>query len=248
MATVRGRLQKNPWLIAGLVCTALLFVGLVLFAMQVLGFMRDIKAGKEDPFAKDTFKASVTRLLAQMPVDDIDLGRIAGTGKDPRLGSPNPKIRIVEFLDFQCPYSAEAAPIVRAFLAKHPDDVELVVRDFPLDSLHPDALRAAIAARCVFRYGDADRYWMYHDMLFRHQDALDAESLRTYAEAVGADTEAFDACMAGRVTEVEVRTSMADGLAAGVRGAPTLFVNTVRLPGAPTLEVLEEMIRQLKGV
>lgn len=243
------RIRRHPWLFAGIILTAVLVAGLLLFAMQVVGYIRDIKDGKPDPFARDPMRSSVTKLLAQTPVTDVDLGRIVGAGGDPRLGSPLPAIRIVAFIDFQCPYSASAVPVLRAFLAKHPDDVELVARDFPLETMHPDAMRAAMAARCVYRDGDADLFWEYHDILFRYQEALDAESLRAYAEAVGADLQAYDACMAARLTETDVRTSIADGMAAGVRGAPTLFVNTVRIPGAPTLGLLEEMYMQLtKGL
>ncbi|MFH1078242.1 MAG: DsbA family protein, partial [Patescibacteria group bacterium] len=187
MASFREHLPKNPWLIAGLVLFAVLVTGLVLFAVQVFAFVRDIKDGKPNPFERNTVQASVTQLLAQMPIDSVDLAHLSGTGDDPKLGSPSPKVRIVEFLDFQCPYSASAAPVLRAFLAKHPEEVELVVRDFPLESIHPEAMQAAKAARCVFRDGDADRFWLYHDLLFRNQGTLDAESLRTYAETIGAD-------------------------------------------------------------
>ena len=62
----------------------------------------------------------------------------------PMLGNPEARIRIVEFLDYECPFCKRAAPEVRAFMTRHPDDVLLIVRDFPLESIHEHAFDAAI--------------------------------------------------------------------------------------------------------
>jgi protein-disulfide isomerase len=244
MPNPRWGFLKNPWAVAGLVFSLLLVAGLGLFVMQVISDMRDIKAGK-DPLVARRLEASVAALLAQTPSGSADLSRIEGAGKAPKIGGPSAKIRIVEFLDYQCPSSAAAAPILRAFVAKHPEDILLIVRDFPLEREHPNALASAIAARCVADQGNANVFWMYHDLLFRTQDRLANADLRSDAESVGADLATFDACVTNPVSEAAVRSSLSDGVTAGVSGTPTLFIGSARIDGAPTAEVLEEIHRQL---
>lgn len=245
MQNPRWGFLKNPWAVTGLVFSLLVVVGLGLFAAQVAAYMRDIKAGK-DPLAARRLEASVAALLAQTPSGSADLSRIEGAGRAPKIGGPDASIRIVEFIDYQCPSSAEAAPVLRAFVSRHPDDVLLIARDFPLETLHPDAMAAAISAQCVADQGNANAFWMYHDLLFRTQDRLSSADLRSDAESVGADLAAFDACARNPAAEAAVRASLADGVTAGVNGTPTLFVNAVRIRGAPTAEALEEIYRQLK--
>ncbi|MFA5935578.1 MAG: DsbA family protein [Patescibacteria group bacterium] len=247
MNDVLRQIRRHPWALAGGVLSVIVLIGLGMFAFQVASFARDIKEGKADPFESKRREASVTQLLAQTPLTDLDLTRIESKGTDPMLGNPAAKIRIVEFLDYECPFCRASAPDVRTFLARHPDDVLLIVRDFPLESIHSSAMNAAIAARCVFAQGDANRFWRYHDILFSQQDDLGATALRDHAATVGADLSAFDACVASRQTEEGIRASIADGTAAGVRGTPSFFVNGYRIQGTLDLAALEEIFSQLKN-
>lgn len=238
---------KNPWVVTGLVLTCVTLIGLGLFVSQVVGYMRSIQAGEPDPFVQKRLDASVTGLLAQKPLTDLDASRIDSKGADPMLGNPAAKIRIVEFIDYECPFSKRSAPDVRALLARHPDDILLTVRDFPLESIHPAAMDAAIAARCVFAEQKPEMFWKFHDLLYANQDALAAENLRSYAATVNADMDAFDRCVAARGPEAGVRASIDDGTAAGVRGTPTFFINGIRVQGALDLETLEAMYKKLNA-
>jgi protein-disulfide isomerase len=229
----------------GLFLSVIVLGGLLLFAVQVAGYVRDIKAGKPDPFAARNREVKMSRILNQEQQRTVDLSRIKSDEKNPMLGNPEAQIEIVEFLDYECPFCRQTAPALRAFMAAHADQVILTVRDFPLETLHPSAMSAAIAARCVFAQGDPNKYWRYHDVLFAEQDNLSSPALRVYAEAVGVDVAQYDECVSSRATEEGIRNSMADGAAAGVSGTPTFFVNGRTIPGALDRETLEEMFRQL---
>jgi len=246
MRDILQRIIRHPWAVLGLLLSAITLTGLTLFAIQVAGYVRDIKAGKPDPFTIREREASISHLLASKSLESVDLSRAESGGANPMLGNPAAKIRIVEFLDYECPYCKRSAPDVRAFMNRHADDALLVVRDFPLESLHPSAMDAAIAARCVFAQGDANRYWRYHDLLFASQDTFGAATFRANAVTVGADLSAFDACVARREPEAGIRASIEDGTAAGVVGTPTFFVNGHRIQGALDLENLEEIVSQVK--
>lgn len=238
---------KNPWVVTGLVLTCVTLIGLGLFVSQVVGYMRAIQAGEPDPFVQRRLDASVTSLLAQKPLTDLDASRIVSKGADPMLGNPAAKIRIVEFVDYECPFSRRSAPDVRTFMARHPDDILLTVRDFPLESIHASAMDAAIAARCVFAQQKPEMFWKMHDLLYANQDALGADDLRSYAASVNADMDAFDRCVAARDPEAGIRASIDDGTAAGVRGTPTFFMNGIRIQGALDLDMLEAMAKKLKA-
>lgn len=236
---------KNPWVVAGMLLSGIVIIGLGLFALQVRTYIRSIKAGNPDPFQQKVIEASVTNLLTSMPVTSVDLSRIESKEGDPMLGNPEAKIHIVEFIDYQCPFSARSASAIRSFMSRHANDALLILRDYPLDSIHPQARGASIAARCIFSQGKAEMFWRYHDLLFSHQDALEARDLRTYAATVNADLPAFDGCIAARAPEGRIDVSIQDGTAAGVRGTPTFFFNGIRVQGSLDEQILEVILNKL---
>lgn len=247
MLANRWPFLKNPWVVTGLVLSCIVLIGLGLFVSQVVGYMRAIKAGEANPYEKNRLEASVTSLLEQKSLTNVDTSRIESKGSDPMIGDPEAKIRIVEFLDYECPFCQRAAPEVRAFMARHPSDVLLTVRDFPLESIHDHAFEAAIAARCIFKQQKPELFWRYHDLLYANQAALTSSDLRSYAVRVNADMNVFDHCVTHKLPAGEIRTSIEDGTAAGVRGTPTFFINGVRVQGALDLETLEAFYTQLKA-
>ncbi len=88
--------------------------------------------------------------------------------------------------------------------------------DFPLESIHKNAFKAAEATRCAQGQG---KYWEMHDRLFANQQALDPP--KPHAEAIGLDVAKFEACMSGGKHTADVRREMAEGQKAGVTGTPS---------------------------
>jgi protein-disulfide isomerase len=95
-----------------------------------------------------------------------------------------------------------------------------VVRDFPLESIHPQALGAAEAARCA---GEQGRFWPMHDRLFAHPDALDSESLLGHAAALGLDVAAFRRCLDSDRYAADIRREVQDARRLGITGTPTFL-------------------------
>jgi protein-disulfide isomerase len=166
-------------------------------------------------------------------------------GDAPSFGNPDAKIRMVEFLDYQCPFSKKTAPAVRAFMAKHTDDAFFIIRDYPITSVHDMATDAAISAQCVFAKDGADKYWSYQDFLFQNQGKLTAGNMREAAIAVGVDATSLDACVIDQDTKSNIEKDTADALSVGVNGTPTFFMNGYRIPGAATLEQLEMIYAEI---
>lgn len=165
----------------------------------------------------------------------------AATSDDPSFGNPRAKLTIVEFADFECPYSKESSSVVRELALKYKDQVNFIYRDFPLDTLHKYARPSAIAAECAAEQG---KFWQYHDKLFAVSPALDEETLKTAALQAGLDQETFSICLRRRDIQDEVQADYEDGLRVGIRGTPTFFVNGVRIEGAIPKNIFEEIIQK----
>jgi protein-disulfide isomerase len=154
----------------------------------------------------------------------------------PFLGEKNAPLTLVEFTDFQCPYCArhfaQTMPQIVAEYVKT-GKVKYVVRNFPLESLHPRAFQAAEAARCA---SEQKKYWEMHQRLMSSQNALDAKSLPVHAQALGLDLTAFQQCLDGGKEAAKVREDIADGEKAGVEGTPAFFLGITQ-PNEPTIKV-----------
>ncbi len=174
----------------------------------------------------------------------------------PSLGEKSAKVTMVEFSDYQCPLSSlhfnwTMRQLVEEYVKT--GKVRYVFRDFPLESLHPLALKAAEAAHCS---GDQGRYWEIHDRFFRNQAALEVHVLPSHARMLGLDLPEFQQCLESGKNTAKVRESAAAGRRAGVRGTPWFFLgltgpNETKLrpltsiEGAQPYEVFREAIDRL---
>jgi protein-disulfide isomerase len=151
------------------------------------------------------------------------------TARGVTRGNPDAEITIIEFVDFQCPpcrvFSASVKPVIEAeFVAT--GVAKFVIYDFPLTQIHPNAFVAARAAHCA---EDQDKFWEFHDVLFRDQSAWAAEPspvgrFEDYAGDLGMDAGAFSSCV------------RSDEHAALV-GANVAFATQMQVPGTPTILV-----------
>ena len=149
-------------------------------------------------------------------VYDIPVGNSAVRG--PRSAP----VTIVMFSDFQCPFCAQSAPVVEQVLAAYPNDVNFVMKQFPLRQIHPNAdpaARAAIAA------GKQGKFWEMHDELYKNSRNLTAETIKGIAEKAGLDMKKFEADQSSDEVKKQVEEEMALGAKSDVRGTPSFFVN-----------------------
>jgi protein-disulfide isomerase len=99
--------------------------------------------------------------------------------------------------------------------------VKYVFRDFPIESIHPQAFKAHEAANCA---GEQGKYWEMHDRLFSNPKALGEKELQSYASALDLDLQSFDQCLNSGKNAAEIRKDTAEGVKAGVRGTPTFLL------------------------
>ena len=137
-------------------------------------------------------------------------------------GAPGAPL-IVEYGDYECPYSRRAFRQIELVEQRVP--VRFGFRHFPLREIHPHALAAAAAAEAAALQ---DRFWDMHELLFHRQKALEDDDLQGYARELGLDVAAFDAARRGPEVMERIRGDVESGLDTGeVRGTPTLFIDGV---------------------
>ena len=147
---------------------------------------------------------------------------------------------IVEYGDYECPYSRQAFREIERLERRLGDDLRFAFRHFPLTEIHPHALAASAAAEAAALQG---RFWEMHELLFQHQDALADHDLRRYAAELELDVPAFDVDRAGDVVLRRVGLDVDSGIASGeVLGTPTLFIDGVVHRGAYDAAALLEAL------
>jgi protein-disulfide isomerase len=161
---------------------------------------------------------------------------VAATG--PTKGPADAKVTIVEFSDFQCPYCQAAFSTVDQLMQQYAGKVKLVFRQFPLP-IHNQAEKAAEASLCA---ADQNKFWEYHDLLFRNQKKLDVSDLKAHAASAGLDATKFAQCLDSGEKKKQVDADLEAGQAAGVNGTPAFFINGVFLNGALPIEEFKKVI------
>jgi protein-disulfide isomerase len=139
-------------------------------------------------------------------------------------GDKNAKLTLVEFTDFQCPFCArhlrDTMPQIENEYIKT-GKVRYVLRDFPLESIHPQAFKGHEAANCA---AEQDKYWEMHEKLFANQRAMAPKDVSGYAESMGLDMGKFQSCVDSGKYTAKVRKDLNDAQKYGATGTPTFFI------------------------
>jgi protein-disulfide isomerase len=203
-----------------------------------LGALKDDLASvKNDLAAIKKELSELRQLLAQRPAQaaqPVNVMSKVSVGDGPSLGKPSAPVTLVEFSDYQCPFCARFFKQTFAALKTDYIDtgkVRYVFRDFPLDTIHPQARKAAEAGHCA---GAQGKYWEMHDTLFNNQSALKVDTLKAFARDLSLDMDAFNACLDQDTYADAVNQHQAAGSQAGITGTPGFFIGKTSPEG--TLE------------
>jgi len=248
--------HKRPGMTRKRIVLALALGCLALFAAFIIvvswSYTKLIKEGAVDTLDSLNFNNQFSTF--KKVVDQTGNGANAVNAESktaPSIGGDKAAVRVVEFVDFACPFSKEENSIIRELAVSNPDRVWLQVRNFPTVGddgalLHPGAQAAAVAAYCANEQG---KFWAMNDALFANQNnagTFGADDLRRYALGVGVDGKKYDACLKSGKAEVAVAADHKAGLALGVIGTPTFFVNGYKIDGAIPADIWQKILKLVK--
>ncbi len=151
---------------------------------------------------------------------------------NPTMGNPDAPVEVIMFIDFECPYCQASFPVFKQVMDSFGDGVRVVFKQFPLETIHPNARNAAEASMCA---EEQDKFWQFYDRAFSVK-RLDESSLYTYAVESGLNAFAFDACFKDKKYAKSIDQDLTDGIELGVRGTPTYIINGQFVEGVITLD------------
>lgn len=146
----------------------------------------------------------------------------------PFKGPKNAKVTIVLFSEFQCPFCSRAVPTEEQIVKEYPKDVRFVFKHQPLP-FHPNAMPAAIASVAAQNQG---KFWEFHDLAFKNQQALSPEKYKEWAKEIGLNMAKFEKDIADPKTKAFVEADSKYGSSVGADGTPTFYINGRELAGA----------------
>lgn len=173
--------------------------------------------------------------------DVIDPDMPIITANDPVIGADNPNVVVVFFSEFACEYCAQMWDSLELLLEDYPEDLTIVWKDFPNESLHPESVTAAIAARCA---EDQEAFWSYADSAFTHYGELNTETLTNIAAELELNERKFTTCVNKQAHLDVIRENVNEGVRLNLTGSPTLFINGKRYTGLLSTRELADLIDQ----
>lgn len=153
----------------------------------------------------------------------------------PRLGAKHPKLTLVLFTDYNCPYCKQFDPAVAKLLAAYPDDLGLVIKLLPFKG--QTSAKAAQYSLTLWQQ-DPARFLPLHDKLMSKQGMLTETDINKALAA----TDNLTLKPAGKATE-ELRNSLRIGTLLGVQGTPATLIGNQLVPGAIPYDELEQLVK-----
>lgn len=203
-------MTKKAWIIFATICVALIG-GLI--------------------YLNKSSKIDVTDVnVKAIQVASADNGNIG----DHTYGNMDSKVILIEYGDYQCPGCGEAYPVLKELTEKYKDQMGFVFRNFPLTSIHPNALAAATTAEAAGLQG---KFWEAHGALYENQNSWNqlagadrTNYFVTLAGNIGVDSNKVQDLLNGDSTDAKnvskkINFDLAIGRKAGVTGTPSLFLN-----------------------
>lgn len=218
-------MDRNRWIIFGVIVA-------VVFGLLFLNKKsNDVSVEGQDP-------------------NKVNINPKDGVIGDHIFGTDNKKVVLFEYGDYQCPGCGAAYPKLKAISEHYKDQLSFIFRNFPLTSIHPNALAAASAAEAA---GLQDRFWEYHNKLYENQNDWSGSDITEradffvkYAKEVGLkNIDKFKKDMETPKVSQKIKTDQALGRKAGVQATPTIILNgkTLQTSQFNTQKDLENLIR-----
>lgn len=218
----------------------------IIFGVLILSVFGVLIANKKSSDI-DVSKVDAAKVITK---DTLKRNKTLGTITDHLYGAESKKVVLIEYGDFQCPGCGSLYPSLTPIKEHYKDQLSFVFRDFPLTTIHPNALAAASAAEAAGLQG---KFWEYHNTLYENQSewsSLDGEKrgsqFESYAKKLGLNLATFRKDVEGKTVANKIERDQALGKKIGATATPTLVINGRTLSQGEwnTPKQLEDIIRK----
>ncbi len=205
-------------------------------------------------------KTKATVIVILLTVAFVFLGRwVTGypsqytktTGVSARSkGNPQAPIKIIEFIDFQCPACAKGALLLKDYTRRYPSQIFLEMKHYPLSKTHRFSFLSSLYAECA---GHQGKFWEFTDLLVTNQSQwirmMDAARMfNRFAEDLQLNAGKLKACLENEKTRSTILKDKEEGSALGVHSTPTYFLNGKMVVGMKSLqEALDKNLQNQGG-
>jgi len=207
----------------------------------------DIYAQAQPIFIEKNGKYLMDSVQAGIPVGKY-LQSPEISGDVVKIGSDDAKVKLVEYSDFQCPYCQMFQKTINEIIAQYGNDVQFIFKNLPLDSIHPRAKAAAMAAECANEQG---KWLEYADKLFANQkiwgESKDNKTFISYASQLKLDTAKFSQCVSEEKYKGKIEADLKEASDFGIGGTPAVFINDKFKSGALQAAELKTIIDEELG-
>jgi len=157
-----------------------------------------------------------------------ELGKIAPNIENVKLvsaddhifGNPNAEIKIIEFSDMECPFCKRFHATMKQVINEYGDKVAWIYRHFPLEQLHPQAKKSAIASECATEIGGNNAFWRYLDEYVDLEEIVSEASFSQIAENIGLNRNQFKTCLNSDKFNDKIDSYIQDAANSGAQGTP----------------------------
>lgn len=189
----------------------------------------------------------VNFLQAPAPQTNPELVNI--NDKDHVRGNKDAKAVLVEYGDFQCPACGTYYPLVKNLEKDFPDNLAVVFRNFPLTTIHQNAMNGAKAAEAANLQG---KFWKMHDMLFENQDEWSGlsnpeDTFISYAEKIGIDKDKFQADYKSQEVQDKINADVKIANQLGINATPTFYLNGKKLTNPTSYDAFKSLVQSAVG-
>ena len=168
-------------------------------------------------------------------------------------GSPTAPVTVYEMSDYQCPYCRQHAAAVFPALEREyvrTGKVKWIFINFPLTSIHPNAVPAAEFSMCAARH---DKFWPAHDLLFRHQELWaplknPAPFLMTLIDSLSLPRAPMTACLQKSETVAQIRSDAENAAKSGAQSTPTFYIEGGLMVGVKPVEVFRAVLDSIYAI
>ena len=218
--------------------TAILLIGFIaLFDVVQLKMTRDF----EIPEKRLALHHFLIRLFHLPPrTIEVNLHPKAGELGDIYLGNPDAPIQIVEFVDYQCPFCGDLAPILKQVHEEFKDRVVIVLKNLPVDKAcnafahaqHRDACNVSLMARCAWDKGVFDEFYDHAFNLSPNvfMDYPGKEAHEIIASMSKLSAEDLNRCVHSDPALAKIKADISLSQTLSITATPAVFVDGYRFP------------------